>query len=423
MTNHQKLRKLVFQGLQQKFTNITDELLDRINYELSHFKNEKLCQYLLNYKRIIDVCNELNLVRSPGRGSPCSLLMNYCLDITTINPLEYNLHAERVFYAIKAQQSFDIQSDVPAMSRTLLIENLQDEFAGQTVAKVLIPVEENDEDNNQQIINIDGVVYKPHACAIVIVPAKYGKIIKRDGNYYLPLNDYRKEILEIWHLRYNLLSLPHLDPIQRYVNENGEKCHPRNYPINDKATFELFSNGETEGVYLFESESIKRYLKQLKPSGILDIALLHGVFRPKTTEFLPALIKAKHSWENVRNSYNHNSYKHAELFAKESYGITFYHETFVEEMELLAGFEREKAWNYFFSLAKQEAEIIDDFKMEFIKGCDRCGIFTGEEAKNVSAYMIKHAPYSFQKTHSVCYGLMAYWMGYFNVHYKSVCIK
>lgn len=414
MTNRQKLRKIVYKGLKQKFADVSDEILDRLEYELAHFRSDKLCQYLLNYKRIVDVCNNLNIVRSPGRGSPCSLLINYCLDITTINPLEYGLHAERMFFAINDQKHLDIQSDIPAMSRTLLLENLQAEFVGQIVAEVLIPVDEKEDDNKLQFININGFDYKPHASAIVIVPDDYDNIIKRGKHYYLPLQDYRKEILEIWHLRYNLLSLPHLDPIQKYVDTNGSNFHPRNYPINDRATFELFSSGETEGIYLFEYDTIKRYLRQLKPSSIFDIALIHGAFRPKSSKFLPALIKAKHSWENVRDWSDF-----AELFAKESYGITFYHETFVEEMEVVAGFNRKQAWDYFFSLARQDSEIYNDFENDFIKGSEKCGVFSEEEAKNTVAYMIQYAPDSFQKTHSVCYALLAYWMGYFKVHYGT----
>ncbi|WP_346855408.1 hypothetical protein [uncultured Draconibacterium sp.] len=416
MNHSQKLRKLVFQGLQKKFTIVTDELLDRINYELSHFKSEKLCQYLLNYKRIIDVCNELNLVRSPGRGSPCSLLMNYCLDITTINPLEYNLHAEKVFYTIRAQQNFDIQSDIPAMSRTLLIENLQDKFAGQRVAKVLIPVKEIDEDNNQQIINIDGVAYKPHVCTIVIVPAKYGKIIKRDGNYYLPLNDYRKEILEIWHFRYNLLSLPHLNPIQKLVDEKGVKYHPRNYPIDDNATFMLFTKGKTKGIYGFETDAMKGYLKQMKPNQLKDLSLLYAAFRPQLLHIIPAIIKAKHSEQNY-----YGTLDIVRRMAEDSYGGVFYQETFVEIIEMLAGVSRKKAWYYYTMLGREKKqEVMDEFPIIFIEGCKQRGLVSEKDAKFLAANIVKNAYCSFLKSHSDCYGLMAYWMGYFNVHYKSL---
>lgn len=410
------LKSLVYEGARQKQLALSDDILDRINHELSNLMDEKVCEFLLHYKRIIDVCNRLNIVRSPGRGATASSLVCYTLDLTTINPLEYGLHFEKL-NPKEGLQYLDIQTDLPAMSRELVLNEIQKEFHDSQLARVVIPLKKDEELMDQHLIH-QSVAFKPHACAVVIIQKGDRRLIERDGHYFMPILDYSSEITNIWHYRFNLLALTYLDPIQQFVNERGMEYHPKNYPIDDRVTYELFASGETKGVYMFEADSMKMNLRKLRPKHLKDLTLLCATFRPHALRLLPTMIKSKYSWE-----VDYPKLSVVERIAEESYGIPFYQETYVELMEQLAGIPRKKAWYYFLSLASGEEEAREEFPNLFVNGCMQIELISENAAKDLAAFMVRHAPSTFQKAHSVCYGLMAYWMGYFNVHFKSAFVK
>ena len=110
--NHEKLKKLVYKGARDKKLVITDIVLDRISYELSIIEKQDFTDHFILYSRIIEICNKLNLIRSFGRGCSANSIINYCLDVTKINPIDENLIFER-FISPQQKQLPDIDIDIP----------------------------------------------------------------------------------------------------------------------------------------------------------------------------------------------------------------------------------------------------------------------------------------------------------------------
>ena len=110
--NHEQLKKLVYKGARDKKLVITDIVLDRISYELSIIEKQGFTDYFILYSRIIEICNKLNLIRSFGRGCSANSIINYCLDVTKINPIDENLIFER-FISPQQKQLPDIDIDIP----------------------------------------------------------------------------------------------------------------------------------------------------------------------------------------------------------------------------------------------------------------------------------------------------------------------
>ena len=124
ITNFEQLKKLVYNGARNKKLPLTDFVLDRLNYELSIIEKQNFCDYFITYSRIIEVCNELNFIRSYNRGSAANSMVSYCLDITKINPIEENLIFERFILPEQITMP-DIDIDIPKGHQKNVIKKLK----------------------------------------------------------------------------------------------------------------------------------------------------------------------------------------------------------------------------------------------------------------------------------------------------------
>ena len=159
------LKNSVFVGAISKGLEMTDLVLDQLNYELSVIENLEIVEYFIIYSRIIEICNDEGLLRSYGRGSACSSLVNYCLDITKINPLEEGLIFER-FLNPAISTMADIDIDVPLGSQKLIVEKLRSELSEYFIK--FIAYHPSNQSNTYKHLLINDTEYKKHPCAVII---------------------------------------------------------------------------------------------------------------------------------------------------------------------------------------------------------------------------------------------------------------
>lgn len=227
-----QLKKLVFDGIRTKQLEIDDIFLDRLSYELSVIEDLNLIEYFLIYSKIIEICNKHGLLRSYGRGSACGSLVNYCLDITKINPLKEGLIFERfVNPAISILADIDI--DVPEGSQKLITDQLKIELPEYFVNN-LAYIPDNHSNTYKKIV-INSVEYRIHPCAILISSNRISlPIADFENETYYVANDFanQRDILDP--VKFDLLELENLRKLDLISKQIGPKFHPYNLPLNDK---------------------------------------------------------------------------------------------------------------------------------------------------------------------------------------------
>lgn len=159
--NHEQLKNFVYNGARDKKLVLTDLILDRISYELSIIEKQGFTDYFILYSRIIEICNEIKLLRSYGRGSAANSIVNYCLDITKINPIDENLIFERFIHP-QQKQLPDIDIDIPKGYHKNVIELLKQKYPEyNTYYIAFVPKGDTDYKdvvyNNEKFKNILGV--------------------------------------------------------------------------------------------------------------------------------------------------------------------------------------------------------------------------------------------------------------------------
>lgn len=167
-TNYEQLKELVFNGARDKKLKFTDSLLNKLNFELSVIENQDFINYFLLYSKVIQVCNELKLLRSYGRGSAASSLVNYCLDITKINPVCEDLIFE-IFILPKHKQfpAIDIDIDIPKGCQKILIEKLKEKYPEYNSYFIAFTPTYDFENDYDDVCN-GSTIYKKHPCGIII---------------------------------------------------------------------------------------------------------------------------------------------------------------------------------------------------------------------------------------------------------------
>ena len=194
--------------------------------------------------------------------------------------------------------------------------------------------------------------------------------------------------------------------------------------LEDKETFELFSRGETTGLFQFESPGMKKHLRALKPNRFEDLVAMNALYRPGPMEYIPDFIKRKHGEEPI--VYDHPM---MEPFLKNTYGITVYQEQVMLQSRALGNFTRGMSDTLRKAMGKKQIDTMNNLKGKFIEGCNNNPEFVKgckEMGKDVNELINKiwsdweaFASYAFNKSHSVCYAYIAYQTGFLKAHYPS----
>ncbi len=476
-TLEEYLELLAREGLQKRYKEITPEIEERFNYELETIKQMGFAGYFLIVQDFINSSKKMNIPVGPGRGSAAGSLVAYALGITNIDPLKYNLLFERFLNpARKSMPDIDVdfaddkRGEVidyvrqkygsNCVSQIITFNRLSSKAVIRDVARVLripiptvnkitkyIPskfgkvytidqslkevaelkwVKDSTEQDIQNLIKYAKVLEgmnrnaSKHAAGIVITPD--------DVSNYVPLanavsqNDIvtqfnMKEIESAGLLKMDFLGLRTLTIIRdtlTLIKKNYDvEIDIDNIPLDDEKTFQLFSKGQTTGVFQFESGPMREYLKKLKPTSLNDLSAMNALYRPGPMEFIDDFIDGKFGVKAVE-------YLHPvlESILKETYGVIVYQEQVIQIANKVGGMSLAEADILRKAMGKKDLKAMAGQKEKFIEGAVNNGI-TKKIASEIFDAIDKFANYGFNKSHSVAYSFVAYQTAYLKAHYTA----
>ncbi len=402
------LRRLVFDGAIFKKLLLEEKVLDRLDYELLVINSLNLSGYFILYSRIIQVCNELKLLLSPGRESSTGSLVNYCLDITKINPLEYGLIFER-FINIKSNTLADIDIDIPQGSQLAVVNRLKEKYPQYNADFIAFNPERK---TDYQDVVFNGSILKKHPCGIIITEGiKTHKTFSYKGlDYYYFLDNNHDDVFKS---KIDILELPYLNKIQQIVDIVGNKYHPYKIPLNDESVFKLISLGDNSNLFQLASPSLKSKLIDFKVNDINDLAMINATFRPNSLSLLYDLVF-------YRRNFFTNKFYNIDLnnILAETNGILIYQETFLEILNKIAGVSYVEAdlWRYRLFKSNDFVRTFNDF----IDTYDIAFNCLNNQDKTKLMEMIKNNYRSlFIKSHALSYAIIGYWGAFYKTHFYN----
>jgi DNA polymerase-3 subunit alpha len=260
-----------------------------------------------------------------------------------------------------------------------------------------------------------------HACGIVIAPrplVEYAPLQKAQGGDVAQVIQYSLHSSEVAGLlKMDFLGLSNLtiirDGIEIIEAVHGDKIDIDTIPLDDQKTYELLGQGKTTGVFQLESEGMKKYIKELKPTVIEDIIAMVALYRPGPMQFIESFIARKHGKERI--SYMHPLLKNA---LGNTYGIPVYQEQVMQVSKDMAGFTGGEADTLRKAMGKKIAKLMAEMREKFISGSEKNGV-EKKTAADIFQQFEEFAAYGFNKSHAACYALIAYQTAYLKAHYPE----
>jgi len=467
------LEKLCAEGLKKRFgDNPGKEILDRLNYELAVIKQTGFASYFLIVQDFVNWAKNNRIVVGPGRGSVGGSLVAYILNITNVDPLKYNLFFERFLNPSRISLP-DIDLDFTDRRRNEVIEYVAQKYGRDKVAQIItfgtmaaravvrdvgrasgytysycdqiakmIPfgltlnetlakVDEfrqaylNDLQTRKLIDfakKLEGVARhaSTHACGVVISAESLEDIVPlqhpTQDDLAIVTQYEMHSIEDLGLLKMDFLGLKNLtiieDTLSRIYKVQNKKINIENIPPDDKETYKLLQKGETVGVFQLESDGMRRYLKQLKPTGLEDIIAMVALYRPGPMQLIPDYIAGKNKKKRVE-------YLHPKLqpILETTYGICVYQEQVMKIAQELAGFTLAEADVLRKAIGKKIRKLLMDQKEKFIEGCRKNNI-DEEISQRIWQWIEPFASYSFNKSHAACYAIIAYQTAYLKAHFS-----
>jgi DNA polymerase-3 subunit alpha len=473
-TADQFLADLCYQNLPRFYPHTSQEIKERLNYELEVIKKTHFANYFLVVWDIISFAKKNNILFNV-RGSAASSIVLRCLSITEIDPIANGLVFER-FLNLERQEMPDIDLDFEDIHRDEIIEHMSHKYGADHVAQIitfgtlgaraairdvgrsmgmpygdvdriarLIPfapgmtldraLEENGELRNiyheEAIVKnlvdsargVEGIARhaSTHAAGVVIAKdtlthyTPLQRLSKGNGNGLVMTQFAMEDIATIGLLKLDILGLANLTILSqaiKIIKDNHDiQIDLQKIPLDDEATFELLSAGETTGVFQLEGSGMRRYIKELKPSIFSDIAAMVALYRPGPMEQIPRFIKAKHGLEPI-------NYPHPTLanILEETYGVIVYQEQVLFIVRAFAGYSLGQADIFRKAMGKKITDVMKKERRHFINGAKKKG-FSAEVAEKVFNLIEPFAGYAFNKAHAVSYALIAYRTAYLKSNY------
>ena len=466
------LMSLAKAGLSKRLNNnVTKDYLDRLSYELNIINNMGFANYFLVVYDFIRYAKKKGILVGPGRGSAAGSLVAYSLGITEIDPLKYNLLFER-FLNPERKTMPDIDTDIPDIYRDDIINYVTDKYGKKRVSGIVtfgtlaakqvlrdvsrifsvplykvdrltsfIPVmshkklEEFYRENEKfrAYINSDETLSKVYKVASIIegFPRQIGThaagivMCKKDLDEVIPLTKsddmyltgYSMNYLEeLGLLKMDFLGIRNLTIIMNVMDmvykTRGERIEFNDIPLDDRDTYTLFARSDTSGIFQFESNGMRGFLRKLKPSSFDDLIAAIALFRPGPAENIDLYIARKEGREKV--IYQDKS---LEPILKETYGIMIYQEQIMQVANIYAGYTLGEADILRRAISKKKVDVLKNEESKFISKAKELG-HDESISKTIFASILKFAGYGFNKSHAVAYSLVAYKMAYLKVHYK-----
>ncbi len=477
--NERFLRQMSYDGLKKRYDTVTDELRSRLEYELGVISGMGYVNYYLIVWDFVNYAKTHGIPVGPGRGSGAGSLVAYCIGITGIDPIKYNLLFERFLNPERVSMpDFDI--DFCIEGRQDVIDYVKRRYGEDHVAQIVtfgtmaaknavrdcaramalpysladkvakaIPfgmtieqAKEKDSDFNrlcsesQQVrelldmaVKVEGMPRhcSTHAAGVVITAgplSDYVPLMTNDGQL---VTQYTMTALEsLGLLKIDFLGLRNLTVIRDAVM-NIKVFEPDfdvdKIPLDDHEVYKMLASGDTEGVFQFESVGMTNTVVRLVPENIEDLIAVISLFRPGPMDSIPTYIKNRHNKQNIK-------YKIPQLkpILEVTYGCIVYQEQVMQIFRSLAGYSYGRADIVRRAMAKKKHDVLENERKAFIYGdknpdgsvnCVGCvanGI-SASDANELFDDMTSFASYAFNKSHAAAYATLSYQTAYLKCHY------
>ena len=453
------LVELCEKGLGRRYDKVGPELHERLKFELKTIKEMGFADYFLIVADFIDFARRNGVSVGPGRGSAAGSLVAYCLGITDIDPIRYDLLFER-FLNPGRKSMPDIDIDFAVEGRERVINYVREKYGNDRVAQIitfgtmaaraavrdagrvlevpygivdkiakLIPegpgqnLEEQlkpgsdlkasyDSDPvTREIVDLarplEGLTRQDsiHAAGVVIGAAPLMEVVplQQKGHDQEIVTQFSMNTIEaLGLLKMDFLGLRNLDVIDKAVALIGGGLDIGTIPLDDKKTYAMLARGEATGVFQFESSGMREALRQVKPTVFEDLIALVALYRPGPMQYIPVYAKRKNGQEQV--TYIDPRLKE---ITGTTYGISIYQEQSMEIAKQIAGFSPAEADDLRKAIGKKIHALMASLKGKFLEGCASNGV-TPAAANQLWSDLEQAQDYSFNKSHAACYALIAY---------------
>ena len=471
------LKHLVFARARERYPELGAEVVERLNLELGIIAEMGYAGYFLIVQDFTTAARELDVRVGPGRGSAAGSAVAYCLGITNIDPLKYDLLFERFLNPERVSMP-DIDIDFDDRGRSKVIDYVVEKYGRKNVCQIvtfgtmgarsvirdvarvlgiplneadriakLIPdgvkvslssakdeveefrrLEEHEDPQIRKLIHYAQVLEGSarhtgvHAAGVIIAPG--------DVSDYVPVAVARSKGDEVvttqydgsWVESFGLLKMDFLglktltvlnDALDLIERHYGERIDIDEIPLDDAETFKLFQRGDTIAIFQFESSGMREWLRQLKPTSLDDLIAMNALYRPGPMDLIPRYVARKHGREAI-------DYPHPMLepVLRPTYGLPVYQEQVMQMAQVMGGYSLGGADLLRRAMGKKKQSEMDKQRVVFVEGAKKRGV-SEETANEAFDMMAKFAGYGFNKSHSAAYSVVAYQTAYLKAHYPA----
>ena len=421
------LKELTMKGVVKRYgENPSPEIMERIIFELHIMKTMGFPGYFLIVQDFIRAARDMGVIVGPGRGSAAGSAVAYCLGITNIDPIKYDLLFERFLNPDRISLP-DIDVDFDDAGRQQVLEWVTEKYGADKVSHIvtfgsmaakmaikdvarvlklelseanrlakMVPEapkmtlkkaykENPDLEKEKQSLNplisktiqfaetLEGSIRQTgvHACGILISRdplTDHIPIMPTEGES-LMTTQYDGHFVEpIGLIKMDFLGLRTLSIIKTCLDNIKKSKHivlnENEIPLDDEETFKLFTRGDTTGLFQFEAPGMKKHLRALQPNRFEDLVAMNALYRPGPMEYIPSFIRRKHGEEPIE--YDHPM---MEPYLKDTYGITVYQEQVMLQSRALGLFTRGQSDTLRKAMGKKKFELLAELKGKFVEGC------------------------------------------------------
>ena len=462
LTSIQYLSQLCLAGLSKRTGGAKPlEYMKRLRYELDIIGRMNFADYFLIVYDFIRFARKQGIYVGPGRGSAAGSLVSYCLGITMVDPIQYNLLFER-FLNPSRQTMPDIDTDIPDNRRQEVIRYVREKYGMDHTANIVtfntlgakavlrdlgkaMGIAPHEIDmlcrmipNTPGITLKEALVQNNRLRQIVTSQEKYKNLFRAAAKMeglprhrsinaagivmssrplieILPLSkesqdslttQYTKDYLEERGLiKMDFLGLRNLtmiDSMVRVIREKDPGFDIMKISLEDRRTLALFQRADTSGVFQFESEGMKSLLRKIVPDGFSDVVATLALYRPASVDSIPLYLENKTHPEKI--VYPSEALKPV---LEDTYGVMIYQEQSMRTAEIAAGFTLAEADTMRKAMSKKKEQELLNMKDAFVQGCMKNG-YSREKAEELFSLVLKFGGYGFNKSHAVAYGLVAW---------------
>ena len=468
------LERICWEGFNKRYGRNNEAARARMEYELEVVRQTRFANYFLVVWDIISFVRRQEILFGV-RGSAAASVVLYCLGITDIDPMAYNLVFER-FLNFERKEMPDIDMDFQDDRRDEVLRYVIDRYGSDRVAQIItfgtlgpkaalrdvgrglgmsygdvdrvarmVPTKSrtladalNASPELEQVYQSDGSMRElvdhaqalegivhhvsTHAAGVLIADEPLTETVplqrpaRGEESSPVMMTQYSMDpVAKLGLLKMDFLGLTNLTILDRTIKlldeERGIRIDLTRLTLDDPETYQLLSTGNTTDLFQLESAGMQRYIKELKPSDLGDIAAMIALYRPGPMEHIDRFIQSKHG--NARVSYPHPSLK--ELL-DETYGVIVYQDQVLHILQNFAGYSLGEADTVRKAMGKKIPALMAEERERFVAGAVQQG-YTQQMGSEIFNLIEPFAGYAFNKAHSVSYGLISYWTAYFKTHY------